>query len=825
MQDNDNQGVLAMAGGTLVLSDIIEAVVANDEVVAVNDVDDDVDLDSDVLQMEDYDASNGTISITSFAQRAYLAYAMSVVKGRALPSIEDGQKPVQRRILFAMKELGNWHDAAYKKSARIVGDVIGKYHPHGDSSVYEAAVRMAQDFTLRYPLIEGQGNFGSRDGDTAAAMRYTEIRLSQFAQEILLQDMDRGTIDFCENYDESLKEPKLMPARLPIVLLNGATGIAVGMATDIPPHNIREVCSACIELLKLENLGQVISDDAVLDLIKGPDFAGGGHVISSPEDVKKVYLSGRGSIRVRAKWIVEPLAKGHWQIVITELPPCSFDGKEIGDRKVTGTARILAEIDEMLSPKMEKGKKSLTLKQQSLKASLLNLLDKARDDSDEKHPIRIILEPKNSKVSPDELMSILLANTVLEGNSKINLVSIGRDGKPLQKNVPTILREWSTFRMDVLERKLKFRHVELINRLHILDGRMIAFLNIDKVIKVIRESDDPKIELIKAFSLSEIQAEDILEIRLRQLARLEGIKIEQEIKRLLEEKVDIEHLLSNDTARREHLISDITKDVNKYGDDRRTLIKEAEKVTLSKIDVIVDELITVILSKNGYIRIRNGHGIDVSTITWKPGDSKFKILETRSIYPIIMLDSTGRSFSLKSTDIPGGKGDGLPITSLLEIQTSKIVHFLSAEPTEKILISSSSSYGFICNVADMVSKQKAGKRFLTIGENDEILEPEIVGLKSKFFALSSDGKAVIYDIKEIKLLDGGKGVILIGLNDKEKLIRVKTFTDSMAIIGKTSSGNIMEFVINSRNIAKWISKRAKKGIGLPINFAEILEIK
>lgn len=774
----------------------------------------------------DYDPSDGTSQIAEFAQRAFLAYAMSVVKGRALPSIEDGQKPVQRRILYAMKEMGNWHDSPYKKSARIVGDVIGKYHPHGDVAVYEAAVRMAQDFTLRYPLIEGQGNFGSRDGDSPAAMRYTEIRLSKFAEEILVSEMDRGTIDYIDNYDGQMKEPSLMPARLPILLLNGAMGIAVGMATDIPPHNLREVATTCCELLESQNRGEVFTDDQILDMIPGPDFPGGGQLITAAEDVRKVYMAGRGSLRVRARWVVEQLARGQWQIAITELPPSSFDSKDLGDRKVTGTARILAEIDELISPKFEKGKKALTLNQQTMKASVLSLLDKARDDSDEKHPIRIILEPRSAKVSPDELMAVLLANTCIEGNSKVNIVSIGRDKKPLQKSLPDVVREWVTFRMDTVQRRLQFRLDEVTKRLHILDGRMIAFLHIDKVIKVIREAEDPKTDLIAEFKLSEIQAEDILEIRLRQLARLEGIKIEQEITRLREEQASLEYLLSSDPARRTLVINEIKLDMGKYGDERRTLIEAAERVTASKVDIVVDEAITVILSRNGFIRTRSGHELDLTALTWKAGDSEFSIIETRSVHPIVLLDSDGRSYTLKSTDIPGGKGDGIPVSSLIEIQSSKMVAMLSAPLTERLFVSTDSSYGFICKFEDMVSRQKAGKRFLTgIETGDVIHSPQFIKDSDHLLAISSDFRTLLIPISEIKELGGGKGVIIMGMNGDDKLAYVKPYKDNVTIHGKLESGKLMAFELNAKNRDKWLGKRAKKGCGLPVKYKIIDSIK
>ncbi|HEY2630526.1 MAG TPA: DNA gyrase subunit A, partial [Usitatibacter sp.] len=400
-------------------------------------------------------------TLSEFASRAYLAYAMSVVKGRALPSVEDGQKPVQRRILFAMREMGNRADAPFKKSSRIVGDVIGKFHPHGDVAVYEAAVRMAQDFTLRHPLIEGQGNFGSRDGDSPAAMRYTEVRLTKFAEHVLLSELDRGTVDFIDNYNGEFREPKLLPARLPVGLLNGASGIAVGMATEIPPHNLREVAEACALTLEA-------GDDAkpVIRGIKGPDFPGGGQIISSREEIKRAYETGRGSIRVRARWSVEKLARGQYRVAVTQLPPG------------TSAAKVLAEIDELVNPKAKSGKKSLTPDQVSLKAATQALVENQRDDSDAEHPVRIVFEPRTSKVDPDELMNFLLAHTTMEGNSPMNLVAIGTDGRPRQMGLAEAIGEWAKFRLEIIERRLKHRATEVADRIHILDGRMIAFLNI-----------------------------------------------------------------------------------------------------------------------------------------------------------------------------------------------------------------------------------------------------------------------------------------------------------------------------------------------------------
>ncbi len=738
------------------------------------------------------------ISLPVFAERAYLAYAMSVVKSRALPSVEDGQKPVQRRILFAMRELGNKSDAPFKKSARIVGDVIGKYHPHGDSSVYEAAVRMAQNFTLRYPLIEGQGNFGSRDGDGAAAMRYTEVRLSRFAEEILLAELDKGTVDFNDNYDGSFREPRLLPARLPVLLLNGSTGIAVGMATEVQPHNLREVAQVC----RMVVADPATADEEIVDCVSGPDFPGGGQVISSREDIRKAYESGRGSIRMRARWSVEQMARGQWQVVITELPPG------------TSTARFLSEVEDMTNPKVKAGKKALTPDQQAMKSAVLAVLETARDDSDKDHPVRIILEPRSSRQTPDDMMGVLLANTSLECNVSMNMVVIGLNGKPQQKGLAQLVREWAGFRMAAVLRRLRHRLQEVDKRIHVLEGRMVAFLNIEEVIRTIREADDPKIDLMAKYSLTEIQAEDILEIRLRQLARLEGIKIERELASLREEKSAIQHLLDNEGARRKLIVSEIEADAAKFGDARRTLIEAAEKVTASKVETLADEPITVILSRNGFIRSRNGHGIDKSMLSWKDGDNELAVIETRTIHPVILLDAQGRAYTVRAADLPGGKGDGAPVASLVELQNSRIVAMLCAAPEERVLVATSGAYGFVAKVADMVSRQKAGKEFLRVEAGEQVLKPSLLGPATHVLTLCQKAnKMLIFPLSEVKELAKGRGVILMQLEEQ----------DFMVLALPVSAGESQRFATKRGEKklewpqleAEFLQRRARKGKAAP----------
>ncbi|HMY79157.1 MAG TPA: DNA topoisomerase IV subunit A, partial [Thauera aminoaromatica] len=484
----------------------------------------------------------------------YLAYAMSVVKSRALPQVEDGLKPVQRRILFAMNEMRLSSTSKHVKSARVVGDVIGKYHPHGDSSVYDAMVRVAQDFSLRYPLVDGQGNFGSRDGDSAAAMRYTECRLTPIA-ELLLSEIDRGTVDFIPNYDGAFEEPQLLPARLPFVLLNGASGIAVGMATEIPPHNLREVAEATCHLIRHP---EATLDD-VLAMLPGPDFPGGGQLISTPQTIREAYATGRGSLRLRARWKIEELARGQWRAIVEELP------------HGVSAAQVLSEIETLTNPQPRAGKKEVSQEQKNLRQLVLGALDTVRDESSDKAPVRIVLEPKSSRQNRDEFMAVLLAHTSLETSASVNMTMIGRDGRPQQKNLVQILREWIDFRYVTVERRTRHRLDEVDRRIHILEGRMIAFLHIEEVIRVIRESDEPKPALIAAFGLSDVQAEDILEIRLRQLARLEGFKIEKELAELKDERAGLQHLLDSRAAMTKLILKEIQDDARKYGDDRRTL--------------------------------------------------------------------------------------------------------------------------------------------------------------------------------------------------------------------------------------------------------------
>ncbi|MBM3392805.1 MAG: DNA topoisomerase IV subunit A [Betaproteobacteria bacterium] len=739
------------------------------------------------------------LSLDLYAERAYLTYAMSVVTGRALPHVEDGQKPVQRRILYAMHEMGLKAGAKPVKSARVVGDVIGKFHPHGDQSVYDAMVRVAQDFSLRYPLIDGQGNFGSRDGDAAAAMRYTEARLTPIA-ELLLAELDRGTVDFAPNYDGAFREPVLLPARLPMVLLNGASGIAVGMATEIPPHNLREVASAATHLIR--NPKATVAD--LLAHVQGPDFPGGGQIISQPKDIEDAYTSGRGSLRMRARWRTEDLARGQWRIVVCELP------------HGVSAAQIAAEIESLTNPQPKQGRKDVSQEQKNLKQLMLSVLDTVRDESNEKEPVRLILEPKSKNQDVQEMMNVLLANTSLETNVPLNFTMLGRDNRPQQKNLVQVVSEWIAFRYDTVERRTRHRLAEVERRIHILDGRMIAFLGIDKVIKVIRNSDEPKQDLMAKFSLSEIQAEDILEIRLRQLARLEGIKIEKELAELKEERGSLQKLLAERKEMTKLLLKEIEQDAKQYGDDRRTLIEAVAPVAPAEIQV-PDEPVTVILSKNGWVRRRDGHGHDRTAIAYKAGDYPFFVAETRTTWPLIVVDSNGRAYSLRVSDLPGGRGDGAPIATMVDLQAGgRVAAAVSDEPEAQYLFANSGGYGFIAKVGDLVTRQKAGKSFMSLESGERVLHPaKVTG--DTIAAVSENGRLLLFAVSEMKSQSAGRGVLVMGLDDKEELIGVAVNDGTRVVVeGIGRGGKTVPCKVEARDMAKYRVHRARKGCLLPV---------
>lgn len=756
-------------------------------------------------------------SLAAYAQRAYLEYALSVVKGRALPDVCDGQKPVQRRILFSMSRMGLGFGGANGasgakpvKSARVVGDVLGKYHPHGDQAAYDAMVRMAQDFSQRYPLVDGQGNFGSRDGDGAAAMRYTEARLARITT-LLLDELDEGTVDFVPNYDGSFEEPRQLPARLPFTLLNGASGIAVGLATEIPSHNLREVADACVALIKTPKL----ADEELYALIAGPDYPGGGQIISSGAEIAAAYSTGRGSLKVRARWKIEELARGQWQLVVQELPPG------------VSTQRVLEEIEELTNPKIKAGKKALSQDQVQLKQTILAVLDVVRDESSKDAAVRLVFEPKTSKISQSELINTLLANTSLESSSPINLTMVGLDGKPTQKNLRQMLTEWIEFRQTTVQKRSQHRLDKVLARIHILEGRQLVLLNIDEVIAIIRQSEEPKPALIERFKLSEIQAEDILEIRLRQLARLEAIKIEQDLKNLREEQGKLEEILGSPAALKRLLVKEIEADAKQFADARRTLI-QAEKKAVLEVKVL-DEPVTVVISDKGWVRARNGHGHDPAGFAFKAGDGLYGTFECRTIDTLLAFGSRGRIYSVPVSLLPGARGDGQPLTTLIDLESgTQLVHYFAGPSNAALLLSASGGYGFLATVENMTSRLKAGKAFISCAEGETICRPSHAAFTSAAAPLvpathvacaSTGGRILTFEIAELKMqAAGGRGLMLIDLEAKDTLAGAAAYTRSVKIEGIGRGGKAREETLEIRSLNNARAARARKGKAADLGF-------
>ncbi len=756
-------------------------------------------------------------SLAAYAQRAYLEYALSVVKGRALPDVCDGQKPVQRRILYSMARMGLGFGGANGasgakpvKSARVVGDVLGKYHPHGDQAAYDAMVRMAQDFSQRYPLVDGHGNFGSRDGDGAAAMRYTEARLARITS-LLLDELDEGTVDFVPNYDGSFEEPRQLPARLPFTLLNGASGIAVGLATEIPSHNLREIADACVALIKTPKL----ADDELYELVAGPDYPGGGQIISSAAEIAAAYGTGRGSLKVRARWKIEELARGQWQLVVQELPPG------------VSTQRVLEEIEELTNPKIKTGKKALSQDQVLLKQTVLSVLDVVRDESSKDAAVRLVFEPKTSKISQAELTNILLAHTSLESSSPINLTMVGLDGKPTQKSLREMLVEWIEFRQTTVQRRSQHRLDKVLDRIHILEGRQLVLLNIDEVIAIIRQSDEPKAALIERFRLSDRQAEDILEIRLRQLARLEAIKIEQELKNLREEQGRLEEILGSPAALRRLLIKEIEADAKLFADPRRTLI-QAEKKAVLEVK-IVDEPVTVVVSSKGWVRARTGHSHDAASFAFKAGDGLYATFECRTIDTLLAFGSRGRIYTVPVASLPGARGDGQPLTTMIDLEPgTQLAHYFAGPVGATLLLSGSGGYGFLASVESMMSRQKAGKSFISCAEGETVCKPSHVAGSSGATPLaaathvacaSTGGRILTFEIGELKLQPaGGRGLVLIDLEAKDTLAGAAAYTRSVKIEGIGRGGKAREETLEIRSLNNARGTRARKGKAADLGF-------
>ena len=769
-------------------------------------------MDTEII-LDEEESTDG-LTLARYAERAYLDYAISTIRSRALPDVSDGQKPVQRRILCAMHEMGLGPAAKPVKSARVVGDVLGKYHPHGDSAAYDAMVRMAQDFSLRYPLVDGQGNFGSRDGDGAAAMRYTEARLTQYAR-LLLDEIDQGTVEFVPNYDGSATEPELLPARLPMILLNGASGIAVAMATEIPSHNLVEVAQAAIALIRDPKL----SHEALMQIMPGPDFPGGGQIISSSADLAEAYRSGRGSIRVRARYHIEELARGQWQLVVDELP------------HGVSSQKVLEEVEELSNPKVRSGKKALTPEQLQAKSQILNVMDAVRDESGREAAVRLVFEPKTSRIEQALLVNTLLACTSLETSVSINLVMLGQDKRPRQKTLTEILQEWIDFRLHTVRRRSAHRLGKVEDRIHILEGRQLVLLNIDEVIRIIRESDEPKPALMQAFGLTERQAEDILEIRLRQLARLEAIRIEQELKELFDERKKLQGLLGSEATLKKAVIKEIEADIKTYGDDRRTLIEAAEKAAVEARQV--EEPVTVIISAKGWVRSRQGHGHDARQFNFKTGDELAGAYEVKTTDQLHALASNGRVYSIPVAGLPSARGDGVPVTSFVELEAgSQILHAFAAPADAGVLLATEKGFGLTCVAGDWQSRMKAGKHFLTLEEGDVPLPPVLFDASrtdATVVCLSDGqgggdkGRVLAYPVSEVKTLHkGGRGVTLMGLEKKEKLRQVIVAADTgLVVTGTGRMAKPQSRTMSTREIAANTGTRGRKGKQLDPRWKEV----
>lgn len=672
------------------------------------------------------------IPFQEFAQKAYLNYSMYVILDRALPHIADGLKPVQRRIIYSMSQLGLNATSKFKKSARTVGDVLGKFHPHGDTACYEAMVLLAQPFSMRYPLVDGQGNWGDpNDPKSFAAMRYTEARLSKYAQ-LFLQELDQGTVGWAPNFDGTLEEPEMLPARLPNLLLNGSTGIAVGMATNILPHNLREVAKALIHLIDHQDA----DINALFKFIKGPDFPTKAEIITPPDEIKANYRKGKGRIKMRAKYTIE-----NGEIVFNALPHHA------------STEKIYEQIAAQMAAKK------------------LPMVSDIRDESDHEDPTRLVIIPRSNRVDLTSLTDHLFATTDLEKSYSLNMNVIGINGKPRVKNLLEILREWLEFRADTVRKKLNFRLNKILDRLHILDGLLIAYLNIDEVIKIIRNSDHPKTDLMKAFDLTDIQAKAILEIRLRQLAKLEEIKIKAEKEELDTERKHLEHILNDESAFKDFIKDEIRSDAKTYGDPRRSPIKERKEAERFSITDVIDiEPVTIILSKNGWIKAAKGHDINPDQVKFKSGDTLREHLRTKSNKPIVLLDNTGRSYMLYAHTLPSARGNGEPLTGHLSLAPNTHVQYmLAGEDNDYFLVGSDSGYGFVVQFSDLLTQYKNGKAVISLKPGVGFLHPDPVCDRNEdaVLAVTTNGRMLIFPLDELPCLKKGMGNKIISIPKKE----------------------------------------------------------
>ncbi|MCL2918432.1 DNA topoisomerase IV subunit A [Shewanella litorisediminis] len=718
-----------------------------------------------------------------FTEEAYLNYSMYVIMDRALPHIGDGLKPVQRRIVYAMSELGLNAQSKHKKSARTVGDVLGKYHPHGDSACYEAMVLMAQPFSYRYPLVDGQGNWGAPDDPKSfAAMRYTEARLSRFS-EVLLSELGQGTVDWGVNFDGTMKEPKVLPARLPHILLNGVTGIAVGMATDIPPHNARELTRACIELI--DNPATELN--RLMELVPGPDYPTEAEIITPADEIAKIYESGRGSIRMRAVYEME-----NGEVVISALP------------HQASSSKILEQIAAQMQAKK------------------LPMVTDLRDESDHENPVRLVLVPRSNRVDVEQLMAHLFATTELEKSYRVNLNVIGLDGRPKVKGLKDMLAEWLVFRTETVRRRLQFRLDKVLARLHILEALMIAFLNIDEVIEIIRFHDDPKAELMARFGLSDRQAEAILELKLRHLAKLEEMKIKTEQSELEEERNKLEQILGSERRLKTLIKKELEKDAETYGDDRRSpLVVREESRALTEQELLPTEPVTVVLSEKGWVRCAKGHDIDAGALSYKAGDSFLCAAQGRSNQQSVFIDSSGRAFSTDTHTLPSARSQGEPITTRFNMAPGETMeHVLLGEEQQHYLLASDAGYGFVCSFADMISRNKAGKALLSLPSGAKALAPRRVDKDANpsILAITNEGRMLVFGLDALPQLAKGKGNKIIGIPSERAKNREELLTH-LHLVPADSAVTLWagkrKLTLKSSDLEHYRGERGRRGAKLP----------
>ena len=733
------------------------------------------------------------IALRSYTQQAYLNYSMYVINDRALPNIGDGLKPVQRRIVYAMSELGLKASAKFKKSARTIGDVIGKFHPHGDSACYEAMVLMAQPFTYRYPLVDGQGNWGSQDDPKSfAAMRYTESRLRNYA-DVLLGELGQGTVDWKPNFDGTLEEPEILPARLPNVLLNGGSGIAVGMATDIPPHNLNEVADALIHLL--DKPKATLKD--ISKYIKGPDFPTEAEIITPKSEIEELYTTGRGSLKARATYTTE-----QGEIIITALP-----------FQVSG-AKILEQIAAQMQSKK------------------LPMVVDLRDESDHENPTRIVIVPRSNRVDIDSVMSHLFSTTDLEKNYRVNFNMIGINKRPQIKDLVSLLKEWLQFRTETVRRRLQFRLDKILDRLHILDGLLIAFLNIDEVIKIIRQEDKPKPALMKRFKISERQAEAILELRLRQLAKLEEIKIRAEQKELSEERKSIEQLLKSATRLKTFIKNEIKADAERFGDERRSqLVEREESKAFSETELLSTEPVTIVLSERGWMRAAKGHEVDPRSLQYKSGDS-FKIAARgKSNQLAIFLDSTGRAYSLPAHTLPSARGQGEPVSGKVNPPSgASFEGVVIGEDSRDVLLASDAGYGFVAKVGDLISKNKSGKAVLRLPKGSIVLPAVMVNDydSDMIVSVTNEGRMLMFPLKELPRLAKGKGNKIISIPTARVVDRIE-FVVAMTVV--TEEDTLIVYAgrrhhnLKPADLGHYRGERGRRGNKLPRGFQNVDRIE